>query len=377
MSTLIPNAGPSTAQPVVAPAKLKARDLLRDRVLTITNCDSAEAMAMHLDSSYEGLVITGAERLAKMRRLRRVFPDLLLIAEPDSHAHLEATPDTLWLIEADDDSSLLPPPDLDDHLASQRGAGASLVLPPAGFIHVGDTETLLAVIRAANELTGDDIAVPLYLASAWLRPEYKEFLLAALPMSEHPILLSFGSSTNPLDSARKLGLYQQIVGTTGAFSWRTDLAGIEALAHGGLGAAIGAGPGLRRFTPPKDSGKARRPDDATPYTLIPGHMHWMKTGAMREELYVSIAAPICGCRECDGRSIDRFTDALNDKDSAARHNHAVIDDYAQAVIGSPPAERRRVWRSMVQDAYVAHEATSAIVGRPWKAPNDIATWADS
>lgn len=360
-------------QPSLAPGRLAAREILSGRVLTISGCDGAEAMSHHLSSEYEGLVITGADRHAKMRRLRRIHADLVLIAEPDSHAHHEATPESLWFLPTDD-SGLLPAPTLDEVLDAQRTSGASVVLLPSGFIDVGDTDTLRATVAAANTIADVDIALPLYLATGWLRPEHRDFLVAVIGLSAHPVLISFGSSKNPLDSNRKLALHRDIVATTGAFAWRTDLAGLEALAHGALGAAIGAGPGTRRFTPPKQSGKARRPDDPTPYVLIPGHMHWMKTHAMQEELYVGVAAPLCPCRECHGQRIDRFSESQ--KDAAARHNHAVIDTYVQEILSTAPTERPATWHARVRDAVVAHEATAALVGRPWNAPDDISAWSE-
>ncbi len=373
MSTTDPNTVRSFTQPALAPARPTAREILSGRVLTISGCDGAEAMSHHLSTDYEGLVITGADRHAKMRRLRSIHADLVLMAEPDSHAHHEATPDSLWFLPTEDDG-LLPAPALDEVLDAQRTSGASVITLPSGFIDVGDTETLRAIVDAANAIPDADVALPLYLATGWLRPEHRAFLVAVIALSVHPVLVSFGSSRNPLDSNRKLALHRDILATTGAFAWRTDLAGLEALVHGALGAAIGAGPGTRRFTPPKHSGKARRPDDPTPYVLIPGHMHWMKTHAMQEELYVGVAAPTCSCRECHGQHIDRFSD--KQKDAAARHNHAMIDTYVQEIRSAAPNERPAIWHSRVRDAVVAHEATAALVGRPWNAPDDISAWSE-
>lgn len=356
-------------------AETNARHRLKGRVLTIINWESAEGMALHLNVEHEGLVITGARRHQTMRKIRRMVPELLLLAEPDAHDVLEASAETFWHISGSDEEGLFDSPTLADTLAVQRENGAGVVLLPAGFIEVGDVDTLRNIVFAANELADDDIALPIYLATGWLKPEFKEFLIAVLSAATHPVLLAFGSSTNPLNTARKLALYVDIIASAGVFSWRCDFAGLAAVAHGGLGAAVGAAPGLRRCTPPKDKGKARRPDDATPYVLIPGHMHWMKTGAMREELYVASAAPSCGCKECGGQRIDRFTEAQ--AAAAARHNRAVVDEYAQAVLRAPENERAGVWRTAAQDAVVAHEATAAATGRTWPAPLDVATFAES
>lgn len=360
-------------QPVPTPERTTARERLRSRVLTIVPCDAAEAMATHLNTDYEGLVVTGARRHQVMRKLRRAFQNLVLIAEPDSHVEHEASPAHPWYLPGSEDDGLLAGPSVVDILDGQRSSGASVTLLPSGYVEAGDVETLRAIVEAAKEIKGDDVALPLYLATSWLRPEHEQFLLAVIALSSHPVLLSFGSSTNPLDSKRKLAIYRRLVTGSGAFSWRTDLAGLDALAHGALGAAIGTGPGLRRFTPPRDKGKARRPDDPTPYVLSPRHMHWMKTGAMREELYVAAPAPTCTCQECSGQRIDRFTESQ--AAAAARHNHAIIDEYAQALLSAAPSERPSLWRSMAQDALIAHETTSAVVGRPWNVPDDVSTFA--
>lgn len=360
-------------QSVPAPERTSARARLRGRILTIVPCDTAESMATHLNVSYEGLVITGSKRHQVMRRLRRAFPDLVLIAEPDSHVEHEASPAHPWHLPGSEDDGLFAGPSVEDILNGQRSSGASVAVVPSGYVEAGDVETLRAIVKTANEIKGDDIALPLYLATSWLRPEHEQFLVAVVAISLHPVLLSFGSSTNPLDSKRKLGIYRRVISGSEAFCWRTDLAGLDALAHGALGTAIGAGPGLRRFTPPKDKGKARRPDDPTPYVLNPGHMHWMKTGAMREELYVAAPAPTCACRECGGQRIDRFTESQ--AAAASRHNHAIIDEYAQSLLSTAPGERPSVWQSMAQEAIVAHEATSAVLGRPWNAPDDVSTFA--
>ncbi|MCJ1708430.1 hypothetical protein [Microbacterium sp. VKM Ac-2923] len=361
-------------QAVVAPSRRRARDILEGRVLTIINWETADSMAGHLDPTYEGLVVTGAERHKKVRKLREMFPELVILAESNSHKDHTATEDAPWLLPSDDDA-LIPAPNLGEILNAQRTSGASVVVLPAGFVEAGDHEALRGLVFAANELGGDDIALPLYLAAGWLRKKHKQFLIAALNESVHPVLLAFGSSTNPLDGKGRQELYREIASATHAFGWRTDLAGLAAFASGGMGTAIGTAPSTRRFTPPNASGHARRPDDATPYVLIPGHMHWMKTRAMREEIYVGAPSPTCGCLECDGAPIDRFTE--NDHAAAARHSHAVIAWYANTLAHTPVKERPSRWRALAQDAVVAHEMTGATIGRPWNVPTDVAAWAAS
>lgn len=359
-------------QPVVTPYRRRARDVLEGRFLTIISWETADSMAAHLNRTYEGLVITGAERHKKVRKLRRMYPDLVVFAESNSHKDHTATEDNPWSLPNDDDA-LIPAPDLGEVIDAQRNSDASVVVLPAGFVEAGDHEAVRALVFAANEIEGDDLALPLYLAAGWLKKEHKQFLLAVIKESAHPVLLAFGASANPLDGKGRQELYREIASETHAFCWRTDLAGLAAFASGGMGAAIGTAPSTRRFTPPSGSGRARRPGDATPHVLIPGHMHWMKTRALREEIFVGAPAPTCSCVECDGAQIDRFTE--NDHAAAARHSHAVIDAYVSALVHTPASERPGLWRAFAQDAVVAHEMTGASIGRPWNAPADVAGWA--
>lgn len=369
----------NATSPVAARTELKlrapatARDRLTDRVFTVTNARNARAIVGDLDPEHEGLVLTGVDRLSEMVRLHRAYPDLPLMAEPDAHAELEAAPDDFWHLPAGTEEGLFPAPTVEEILAAQRAAGASVVILPAGFVGTGDQETLRDLVGAANAIPGDDIALPLYLAGGWLRAEHGAFLQAVIKKSNHPVLLSFGSSTNPLDRANKVRIYLDVA-AAGAFCWRTDLAGLAAMSRGALGAAIGTGPAQRRITPPQDKGKARSPQDKTPYVLIPATMRWMKTGAMREKLFVGAEAPDCACRECGSRRVDRF--AEGQAEAAARHNHALIDEYVRSLLALPETERASAWTSMAREALVAHEVVAGSIGRPWRASDDITVFAE-
>ena len=93
-------------------AETNARHRLKGRVLTIINWESAEGMALHLNVEHEGLVITGARRHQTMRKIRRMVPELLLLAEPDAHDVLEASAETFWHISGSDEEGLFDSPTL-------------------------------------------------------------------------------------------------------------------------------------------------------------------------------------------------------------------------------------------------------------------------
>jgi hypothetical protein len=351
--------------------QIAARSVLQDRVLTVLNADNANLVIESIHPTHGGVVLTGAKRLQVMSRLRRAYPELVVIAEPDSHASLNAGPNRFWHLPGDDDG-LIPPASVHEVLDAQRHAGASVALLPAGYVSAGDHETLRALVDAANDIDGDDVALPLYLDGGWLRQDHLDYLRAVIHHSRHLVLLAFGSTTNPLNTAKKVGLYLDLV-AAGAVCWRTDLAGLAGVSRGAIGAAIGMAPAMRRVTAPDNTGKARRPGDTTPYVLLASHMRWLKTGAMRGEIFVAAPAPSCLCQECRGRLLDRFDE--HQKAQATRHNQAVVDGFTRQLFDVAPAERAAMWRQLAREAAIAHDVTSGQIGRPWKVPQDVELFA--
>lgn len=352
-----------------------AREMLAGRALTVINCDAAFALASFLESDVDGLVLTGEARNATMRQLRNAYPDMVVMVESSSHKDHFASVDEPFYLPGDE-HSLFGVPTLQNVVDDQRTAKAAIVVLPAGYIRAGDPRALRAVIEGANAIAGDDILVPLYLDKAWLAEQYICKLLAAVDESKHPLAFAFGASKNPLDSASKLELHARLLAHGGgSVSWRTDYAGLAAFALGALAAAIGAIPSQRRVTAPDSKGRAHRPDDATPYTLIPGLMHYMKTGAMKHERYVSSDAPSCTCLECEGANISRFTASVADARACERHNLEMTRADLRDLLAVAPAARPGVWQHKAQDALLAHEATAAATGMPFSAGEQVEMWA--
>jgi len=352
-----------------------AREMLNGRVLTVINCEAALDLASFLEDDVDGLVLTGEARNATMRRLRSIYPDMVVMVESSSHHDHFATAAEPFHLPGDE-HSLFGVPTLEEAVHDQRSAKAAIVVLPAGYIRAGDARALRAVVAGANGVDGDDILVPLYLDKAWLADRYISQLMAAVDESRHPLAFAFGASKNPLDSKAKLELHARLLAHgAGSVSWRTDYAGLAAFAHGALGAAIGAIPSQRRVTAPDDKGQAHRPDDPTPYAIIPGLMHHMKTGAMKYERYVSSDAPDCLCLECDGRRISRFTASQADARACERHNLEMYRADVRDLLAATRGARPGVWKQKAQDALLAHEATAAATGMPFSAGVQVEAWA--
>lgn len=351
------------------------REVLTDRVLTVAGDAFAHRLAMSVDHRHGGQVVTGVHALHVVHSLRRAHSDLVLIAEPTSHADHVATAKVPFHIPTPDGQLL--PPTLEDIIRGQREAGASVVMLPTGYIEAGANDAVRAIIEAADQLEGDDILVPLYLSEGWLQAEHVTFLRGAMGRSGHAVAIAFGAETNPLASKKRLLLYRQLFQSepdqAPRFAWRTDFAGLDAMSFGAAGTAIGVLPAQRRITPGK--GKARNPKDRSPYVIMPGSVRYTKAGWMRSELFASEPAPPCLCDNCDGRSVDRFTkdDALE----AHLHNLAMLQEASAEVCAAHGNDRRTVWAAHVHAAVAFHLELGRRIGRPVAPPIDVQTWAES
>jgi hypothetical protein len=353
------------------------RESLSDRIMTATGSEHAFRLALSVDHRIGGLVITGMRALSDVRSLRLAHSDLVLIVDPTSHDDHIATADAPFYLPTPDGQ--LFPPTLAEVVSGQRDAGATVVTLPTGYIEAGETDAVRAVIDAGNQVAGEDILVPLFLAEGWLQPELVKFLRGAMARSAHPVAIALGSQTNPLASKKRLLLYRELFNTSPElpprFAWRTDFAGIDAMAFGAAGAVVGVLPAQRRITPPAQKGKARNPKDKSPYVVMPGSLHYMKAGAMRAELFASEPAPDCPCATCGGRPVDRFT--KHDAAEAHLHNLAMVQEISARLSLTPTHLRRQGWADLVHAAVGFHLELGRRVGRPVNAPKDVQTWAES
>lgn len=368
---------PVSTTPDARLVSTSAASILANRVLAAAGGDTALKLAASIHHDRSGLVVTGAHVLTDIRSLRAAHPHMVLVAESSSSEY-HATEMEPFILPTGDGQ--LFPPSLDEVVAGQRDAGASVVLLPAGYLSVGAEEVVRAVIERAREIRGDDIVVPLYLDEGWLKAENLKFLRAAIARSAHPVAVAFGSKTNPLSSEKRLLVYRALFAPDEAsdvprIAWRTDFAGIDAMTFGAHAAVMGVLPSQRRITPPSEKGKARNPKDRSPYVIIPGALHFKKAGAMRTELFAGEPAPNCPCFSCHGRPIDRFT--RDDVIEAHLHNLAMLDGVLVDVLGADGHDRRAMWADTLKMALLVHADIARRIGRPFNPSQDVAVWADT
>ncbi|TKA02948.1 hypothetical protein [Actinacidiphila oryziradicis] len=126
---------------------------------------------------------------------------------------------------------------------------------------------------------------------------------------------------------------------------RTDLAALDAMAHGALFTGIGADSSVRHTVPVGERPKVTNPGPQYPNVLVPKLMCF--TGAVKlANRYGNCEPATCACDICDGRGLDRF----DSPDGATRlesedHNILTWREWASEMATyRPGADRQRWWR---------------------------------
>ncbi|HEV7566680.1 MAG TPA: hypothetical protein VGO31_12050 [Microbacteriaceae bacterium] len=372
----IPDSSPRTTttlaeqKPLVGIAGSAAARRLDMRVLVVASSEAA-AMAPHIDVNVSGLVVAGADALSTVRGLRHVYPDLLLMAEPVAPKEYVATEDHPFML----DLSGIFPQTLDDVLAGQAHAGASVMVTPTGFIDAGNSDALKAAVEQANLVERDDIVVLLPLHFRWSAdPDVKQ-LIAVAKRSKHPVAIALGDRGNPLANKGVPAGYQQLfTAVPWAMPWRTDLAGFDALANGAKAAVIGQLPSLRRFDLPGKTGFAQRPGEKVPHILLPEQLRYSRTSFMQESWFASVQPYTCECRICDGRAVDRFGGSPEHRLEGHLHNLVAISEMRREIGDLDEAERKQWWLGRLRRADHAHHTLASYTSTKVDLPADIKEW---
>lgn len=364
----------------VAPAEDTARSRLAGRVLVVAgNLEQHKypaiilAAAHSLDST--GLVICGNEWTTTMRRARHANADMFLMYDPvEACKQFASKDDPFPLGETPEDQGVLfDKPTLEARLQGQIAAGASVAVTPTGYVRAGDQLALRAVITAANKLTRTDMVVLLPLDYKWLTGPALKTLIGVINRSKHPVAITLGdSSTDPLSHPGVLAGARTLAGLDKPPMFhKTDLAGLDMMAHGALATSIGVIASKRRAPIPGTSAWAPRTRRGAT-VLLPELLRFRRTLDMTDQWYASKKAPDCGCQVCEGQPIDRFTSEEYDCVIAAQHNGLGIIGFTNEAAAA--GGYRTYWVDKVNDAVAAHEALSQYVGSQIDPPKEVTAW---
>jgi hypothetical protein len=356
-------------------SRLSVRKALRDRCLTVVGLDEATSMARYLDTSRGGLVISSTRGIGKVRGIHATFPGLVIASDPKAPEVRAATAETPVDLP---DSGMLGQMTLEQVISDQFSCGADIAVVPGRHIEAEDSTSLRALIDAANTVDRDDVIVRVPCAYPWLRPENHRQLAAILGRSRHPVALSPAGMADPLENPGvPAGLRMITEAIEGLIIWKTDLAGLDAVAHGALATAIGVIPSLRHSVPPGGRGRAIDKSDRQPKILLPKLLRYVRSSLLHDQWFVSAKPWTCDCPVCHGRAVDRFTSSKQDLFEAAVHNSLAITGLHRELTALPAEHRGDLWREKLQEAEIAHVELSAYIERKLPFPAVLQYWLDN
>ncbi|MEV5978572.1 hypothetical protein [Streptomyces sp. NPDC052114] len=361
--------------------------LLQDAILVHTRASTGDS-TRHIASTqdHDGIILCGSDALPTIgtghhqgrgRRLQLVDPDSY-----DDHA----TADGPFRLEShirNGQYSLFEETEADElrhHQQVQLHNGATAGLTPTRYLKGGDRPSVAAAVQAVRDLDPQKAILTLPIDQQWLRtPNDVDYLIAELSDLPHIKALALGAAKNPLAAkGAATGLRRLISSLQRVALIRTDLAGLDAYAHGALFTAIGMQTMMRHVRKPGSGGSGgRRPNRYTTMVLHPQLMDYYRVETLRD-LYGRRSEPLCHCTVCGGASLLRFDHNARDQEEANRHNIATWLPWADHLQRTAPgAARKSAWQQLCHDARNAHQELREDLSKPGalETPRWLKVWA--
>ena len=365
-------------------SQVSVRQALRDRCLTVASREDAPAVIRHLDASRGGIVFSSVGGISKGYAIQQRFPGLV-IATDHREKEREARPATSQAPVAlpPGDGTLLgalrPEKALEQLIEGQFDAGAHIGVIPGRVVHAEDSDSLKALIDLSNTLDREDVIVRVAIEYPWLRGPNAGQLINLLAASRHPVALSPADRRDPLDYKEVPEGLRQVTDALRdrVIIWKTDLAGIDALARGALATAIGVVAGLRHSSPPGGFGNKIDKTDPTPQIFLPNMLRYVRASHMHNDWFPSVQPWTCPCGACNGKPVDRFTGSASDLREAAAHNAIAITALHREIADLAAEDRPALWREKLEEAQAAHTELSVDIQRKVPFPPVLQYWLDN
>lgn len=293
-------------------------------------CGELDVAAAHCAAAGLALTVSSTEAIAQCALLRGVHPRLTLVADTRHWARHFASAQ-----EPSEVSSQLI--DLDTWAQCALAAsGASSVLIPAGFIRLGDTAALDAVLAELGQASHPGLVGFVATDAETLTPRYLPGFVDALRRSHRrPLAFLFADKRKPLAKYPRLnGLRTLLSHFPGSHIHGVDaLAGTDAIAHGAAWVGIGASSSRRWPQRPADKEGGPPAAGYLPGTFLRELLE-MRSPAIYTEWYANSRSPACG--KC-ARRLDSYRPTPSDKALIIAHNMHAIHDFTRELIAQPSA----------------------------------------
>lgn len=365
-------------------SKVSVLQALRDKCLTVASPDDATAVVRYLDTRSGGIVFSSTGGIVKGHTIKQMFSGLVVAADHRERDKEEkpATPQepiALPSLAGGLLAALRPEDALKQFIAGQLDAGAHFGVVPGRVIRPEDSASLKALIERSNTLDQGNVIVRVPISYTWLRDGNVPQLIALLARSKHPIALSPADRRDPMEHKGVPAGLRKVIDEYGNMIvvWKTDLAGIDALARGGLAAAVGVVASLRHSSPPGGFGEKLNKQDRTPQIFLPQLLRYVRASHMHDEWFASAKPWTCDCGACCGRPVDRFTGSSEDLREAAIHNALAVTSLHQSIVQVPAGNRPATWRGKLEDALAAHERLALHIDRKMPFPAPLQFWLEN
>jgi hypothetical protein len=295
-------------------------------------CHELDLAASHCAAAGLTLTVSSTEAIQQCALLHGVNPHLTLVADTRHWASHFASAQQ----PSEVSSQLI---DLDTWAECVLVAsGASSVIMPTGFIRLGHTAALAAVLAELDQASHPGLVGFVATDAETLTPRYLPGFLEALGRSRHrPLAFLFADKRKPLAKyARLNGLRTLLSHFPGSHIHGIDaLAGTDAIAHGAGWVGIGAS-SSRRWPQRPDDNEGGPP--AAGY--LPGcflrELLETRSPAIYIEWYANSRSPACG--KCP-RPLDSCRPIPSDKALIIGHNMHGVHDFTRELTAQPAAEQ--------------------------------------
>lgn len=373
---------PPTEQPLpdpVGPPDQEVPPALAGRMLLQIKSMRVKRLLKRVSPLLSGVVLTGEGALGAAVKMRRgedfdePYSGVLLVDEA-RYSHTAATEEQPFPGVPDAGEQLFGDPFQD--LLDQQLSVADAALTPTGYLFPEASGALRAAASRVAALDDPRVVFTVPIDAGWLRPEPLKQLAAVLADVPGAKAIVLGGQMDPLGGFPKAvtGLVELLHQVPNCGLLRTDLAAFGALAWGAGFSAFGADSSMRHTVPPPEPTKTSHPTNS-PHVLFPELMGWF-LGRPLADKFGAEPAPACGCSECAGAEIDRFT-GMELQIEAAQHNTAVLMQWLQELAAVPTAGRPQWWQDRCRWAVSRYEVWNGLLDQPkaFTPQTQLTSWA--